>query len=203
MFRNRTEAGQLLAERLRKYGNTDAIVLAIPRGGVPVGLEISKALRIPLDIILAKKIGHPLNEEYAIGSVSLDAVIIEDHPEIDKQYALKKAEELRLKLQQRLKLLRGDKPLPGIENKTVILTDDGIATGNTMLACLQTLRKNNPSRIVVAVPVSPPRSTQKIEDACDEFISLEQPEYFPGVGAFYDDFPQVNDEEVIRALKEN
>lgn len=203
MFTDRKEAGVKLAERLSAYKNTNAIVLAIPRGGVPVGYEIATALGLSLDVVLAKKIGHPGNEEYAIGSVAEDVVHLDEHPEIPQSYIEEKTQQLKEQIQQRLRLFRGNKPQPEIRNRHVILTDDGIATGNTMLACIETLRKKLPAKIIVAVPVSPRRGCEKIRKLCDEFISLEEPDYFPGVGYFYTDFSQTEDAEVIRLLNKS
>lgn len=201
LFEDRTEAGKLLAEKLVAYKDTDSIVLAIPRGGVPVGYEIASGLRLPMDIALAKKIGHPFNPEYAIGSVSPDTMIMDEHADVSEKYILEKTEEIRKLLKERSLMYRENRPEAVIKGKTIILVDDGIATGNTLLAILRMLRKKKPEKIIVAVPVAPMHGCQQIRQEADEFICLLEPDYFPGVGAFYLDFKQVSDEEVIRLMK--
>lgn len=201
MFKNRIEAGKQLAAKLQHYKNTTTIVLAVPRGGVPVGKEIAEALNIPLDIVLSKKIGHPLNPEFAVGAVSLDAYHVDQHPEVTAQYVERKIKEIREDLVLRSKLFRKDKPPPNITGRNVILVDDGIATGNTLLATIRMLRKQNPKKIIVAIPVAPLRGSANVRSEADEYICLEESDYFPGVGAFYVEFPQVSDEEVIMMLR--
>lgn len=202
LFKNRREAGLLLAEKLRRYRGMPAIVLAVPRGGMPVAYEIAKALELPLDIVLSKKIGHPGNPEYAIGAVSPDTVIVDAPSGIDAQYIQTKTAELRQLLQERNTIYRGNRPLPEVQGKILILVDDGIATGHTLLASIRTLRKKRPGKIVVAVPVAPASGWKMIAAEADEFICLLRPEYFPGVGAFYSDFSQVSDEEVVRLFEQ-
>lgn len=203
MFANRTEAGQLLAQLLTKYSGTNSIVLAIPRGGVPVGYEVARALHLPLDIALAKKIGHPGNSEYAIGAVSPDSVVINEELDIPESYIKAEAERLQSALRQRQQLFRGNRPPIDLKNKNVIIVDDGIATGYTLLATIQMLRKQQPAKIIVAVPVAPLGGYSRIEQEADEFICLDTPDYFPGVGAFYKDFEQVEDETVIGLLNKS
>lgn len=200
MFRNRQDAGRLLSEKLEQFRNTNSIVLAIPRGGIPVALEISKALHIPIDVILCKKIGHPQNEEVAIGAVCTQGMIIDNNQQVPKEYIKRKAEEIKNKLKAQLKLFRGNRSFPDVQGKNVILVDDGIATGYTLLATIRMLRTLNPAQIIVAVPVASSRSARKIERECDELICLTETDYFPGVGAFYQDFSQVSDEEAIELL---
>lgn len=201
MFKDRAEAAELLAGKLAAYHNTDSIVLAIPRGGVPIGRIIADALNLPLDIVLSKKIGHPSNPEFAIGSVTMDDVITDDYAGISEEYIQEKTAEIRTQLAQRAKLFRGNKPEPVVSGKNVILVDDGIATGNTLLATIRMLRRKDPKKLIVAVPVAPLSSSRNIAHLADEFICPEQSDYFPGVGAFYKDFRQVSDEEVIELLQ--
>ncbi|MGP8217241.1 MAG: phosphoribosyltransferase [Bacteroidia bacterium] len=201
-FRNREEAGLLLAEKLKEYHGTDSVVLAVPRGGVPVGYEIARELSIPLDIVLSKKIGHPGNKEYAIGSVSLDSVILDKHPEVSKEYIDRQIAHIRADLKKRYALFMGDRIPVNVTGKTVILVDDGIATGNTLLATIDMLRKSNPAKIIVAVPVVPQSNIDIIDHVADEFIYLAAPAHFAGVGSFFEDFRQVDDKEVISMLKE-
>ena len=155
ILQDRKEAGILLSQKLEKYQNSDAIILAVPRGGVPIGYEISKNLRLPLDIILSKKIGHPLNKEYAIGAVSLDSTIIDKHPDIPKEYIEREIKQLRESMKDKYNLYMGYRKPANIKGKTVIVVDDGIATGNTLLASIEMLKKRHPKKIIVAVPVVP------------------------------------------------
>lgn len=199
-FRDRKEAGFLLAEKLIHYRNTNSVILAVPRGGVPIGYEIARKLQLPLDIVLSKKIGHPFNKEFAIGAISLDATIVDEHPDVPNEYIEQEIIRLQKSLKEKYTLYRGHLSPISVEGKTVILVDDGIATGNTLLACIAMLRKKKPSKIVVAVPVLPYETIKIFEKNTDEFIYLMAPEYFRGVGGFYEEFQQVEDEEVIQML---
>jgi len=200
ILKDRKEAGLLLSEKLEKYQDTDTIILAVPRGGVPIGYEIAKNLNLPLDIILSKKIGHPLNKEYAIGAVSLDSTIIDEHPEVSNDYIEAEIKHLRELLQEKYAVYMGNRKPIDVKGKNVIIVDDGIATGNTLLASINMLRKNNPKKIIVAVPVVPADVVAIFQQKTDEFIFLMAPMDFGGVGRFYQDFEQVNDDEVIRML---
>ena len=200
IIQDRKEAGMLLSEKLEKYQGTDAIILAVPRGGVPIGYEISKNLHLPLDIILSKKIGHPLNKEFAIGAVSLDSSFIDEHPEIPSSYIESEIKKLRESLKDKYNLYMGDRKPIDVKGKTVIVVDDGIATGNTLLACIAMLRKSNPQKIVVAVPVVPFNTVKIFQQKADEFVYLIASKDFRGVGGFYENFEQVNDDEAIRML---
>lgn len=200
LLKDRTEAGFLLSEKLKKYQNTNSVILAVPRGGVPVGFVISKTLHLPLDIVLSKKIGHPNNKEFAIGAVSMDSMILDEHPEVPKKYIDHEINRLRQLLQEKYELYNGNRKPIDIENKNVILVDDGIATGNTLLASIAMLRKKNPAKIIVAVPVLPYDTVSIFEKNADEFIYLIASSYFRGVGSLYEEFNQVDDEEVIRML---
>lgn len=201
ILKDRTEAGFLLSEKLKKYQDTNSVILAIPRGGVPVGFVISKILHLPLDIVLAKKIGHPSNKEFAIGAVSMDSMILDEHSDIPKKYIDNEIIRLRQQLDEKYGRYMGDRKPLAIENKNVILVDDGIATGNTLLSCITMLRKKNPSKIIVAVPVLPFDTVPLFEKNADEFIYLTASKYFRGVGSFYEEFNQVEDEEVIQMLR--
>lgn len=200
ILQDRKEAGILLSEKLEKYQNKEAIILAVPRGGVPIGYEIAKNLHLPLDIILSKKIGHPLNKEFAIGAVSLDSMIIDKHPEIPKEYIEREIKTLRESLQDKYTLYMGNRKPSDIEGKIVIIVDDGIATGNTLLVSIEMLRKSKPQKIIVAVPVVPFDTVNIFQQKTDEFVYLIAAKDFRGVGGFYENFEQVNDEEVIRML---
>lgn len=200
MFANRTEAGRLLSEKLLQYKGTNAVVLAIPRGGVPVGYEIAKRLQLPLGILLSKKIGHPTNKEYAVGSVSLDSVMINEHIQLPGDYIANEIVRLRKLLLEKQLLYMGNENFPDVEGKNVIVVDDGIATGSTVLVSIAMLRKKNTGKIIVAVPVVPSDNVALFREKADEFVYLLAPDYFEAVGAFYEVFYQVEDEEVIRLL---
>lgn len=204
MFQNRLDAASKLAEKLSRYKNTDAVVLAIPRGGVTIGKEIADKLNIPLEIILSKKIGHPRNPEFAIGSVSELGMVINDAiMDISMDYIQNEAARLQLQLKEKYKLFMGDRKPTDLKNKIVILVDDGIATGNTILATINMIKKKIPKKLIVAVPVAPPDTARKINKEVDEMICLLTPADFYAVGQFYADFSQVSDEEVIKMLGTN
>jgi putative phosphoribosyl transferase len=200
MLKDRIEAGLLLAEKLKKYQNSNSIILAVPRGGVPIGHEIAKKLHLPLDIVLSKKIGHPYNKEFAIGAVSLDSMIIDEHPGVSNVYIDEEITRLRKLLKEKYELYMGNREPMDLKGKNVILVDDGIATGNTLLASIKMLRKQKPAKIIVAVPVLPYGTVAIFENNTDEFIYLIASKSFRGVGGFYEEFDQVEDEEVVKIL---
>jgi putative phosphoribosyl transferase len=200
ILKDRIEAGLLLSEKLKKYQNSDTIVLAVPRGGVPVGYVIAKSLHLPLDIVLSKKIGHPNNKEFAIGAVSSDSMILDDHPNIPKKYIDDEIIRLRQLIKEKYELYMGNRKPLDIKGKNIILVDDGIATGNTLLASINMLRKKNPAKIIVATPVIPYDNVPVFEKNTDEFVYLIASKYFRGVGGFYEEFNQVEDAEVIELL---
>lgn len=205
MYTNREEAGKLLANKLTNYkDNKEVVIVAIPRGGVPVGYEISNKLNVPLEIVLSKKIGHPFNKEYAIGAVTIENSILSDAAdEVSPVYIYNETEQMRALLKQRHQLYYGDKkPLP-LKDKIVILVDDGIATGNTIISCIQLIQLQKPSKMIVALPVAPNDSLRKIREMTqvNEVICLSAPVNFQSVGQFYEEFDQVNDNEVVALLK--
>ena len=205
MYTNREEAGKLLANKLTNYkDNKEVVIVAIPRGGVPVGYEIFNKLNVPLEIVLSKKIGHPFNKEYAIGAVTIENSILSDAAkEVSPVYIYDETEQVRALLKQRHQLYYGNKkPLP-LKDKIVILVDDGIATGNTIISCIQLLQLQKPSKIVVALPVAPNSALRKIREMpeVNEVICLSAPVNFQAVGQFYEEFDQVNDNEVVVLLK--
>lgn len=197
MFRDRQEAGLLLAGLLKKFKNDDGVVLAVPRGGVPLAYFVARELGFPLEIILTKKIGHPANKEYAIGAASLTDYFVIPHEYVTNDYIEHELAQIRLKLKKMYKRFMGDKEPQSIEGKTVIVVDDGIATGNTLLGTIQVLKKSKPGKIIIAVPVASENAIEKLSREVDEVIAVLVPEEFYGVGAFYEDFSQVSDEEVI------
>ena len=206
MFKNRVDAGRQLAEKLAKYRGQDAVVLALPRGGVVIGREIARALELPLDIAVARKIGHPLSPEYAIGAVDDTGAIILNDAEtesVSQAWLSDEIEREKKEAERRVKAYRGGrKPIP-ISGKTALIVDDGIATGLSMRLVVRSLRAQNPARIVVAVPVASAEAVRGLRKEADEVITLEPPEEFLGaVGAHYIEFEQVEDAEVIRLLSE-
>ena len=201
-FRDRTEAGELLAERLREYERKpDAIILALPRGGVPIGYEIATRLGLPLDVFVVRKLGVPGQRELAMGAIASGGVrvlnedVLRAMPSAAATVAEVTAEESR-EVERRERDYREGRPAPELSERVVILVDDGLATGATMLAAIAALRKQDPAKIVVAVPVCPPETLQEIQRAADETVILFAPDWFRGVGQFYEDFAQVRDEAV-------
>jgi len=201
-FHNREEAGRLLALRLSHYANRrDVIILALPRGGVPVGYEVSHALNTPLDVLVVRKLGVPGHEEMAMGAIATGAVRLLNLPMISAlhitPHSVVEVERRELaELERREKLYRGSRPRLETSGKTVILVDDGIATGSTMQAAIASLRQRQVERIVVATPVAPPSVLEIIRQLADEVVCALTPEDFRGVGQWYDDFSQTSDEEV-------
>lgn len=206
MFKDRFDAARQLVPHVEKYkNNSDAIILAVPRGGLELGSVLAKALHLPLDVILTKKIGYPGNPEYAIGAVSLDHRIITPDfaniPEL-QPYIAQETAKIRILLDKRNTEYRAGKPLLNVNNKIVIVVDDGVATGNTLLATLQLIKQEHPQKIILAIPVGPIASINKLRKEVDEVICLQIPENFMSVGQFYEHFEQVSDEAAIKLLHE-
>ena len=200
MFRDRIEAGLLLAAKLKKYKDDPGVVLAVPRGGVPVAYAVARELGFPIEVILTKKIGHPMNKEYAIGAASLTDYFIVPHDDVSDKYIERELQRVRIRLKEMYQRFMGDKEPENVEGKTVIVIDDGIATGNTLLGTINVLRKSKPGKIVIGVPVASKTAVQKLSKEVDEIVAVIIPDEFYGVGAFYEDFDQVSDEEVIYYL---
>jgi len=207
LFPDRTEAGRLLASRLMKYaGRPDVLVLGLPRGGIPVAFEVARELSVPLDVFLVRKLGVPGREELAMGAIATGGVKIlnEDvvralgisDEVIDEVAAAEQAE-----LERRQRAYRGDRPAPKVRGRTVILIDDGLATGSTMRAAVASLRQQGPARIVVGVPVGAPGTCAELQEEADEVICARMPEPFYAVGFWYRDFSQTTDEEVHDLLE--
>lgn len=199
-YSDRIEAGLILADKLKQYAGKPAVVLAVPRGGVPLGYIIAKELNLPLDLLLTKKIGHPNNSEYAIGAVSLTDRVIIPHEGVSESYIESETKKIREKLRDNYSKFMGDKKPTDIANKIVIVVDDGIATGNTLMSTVNMLRNSKPAKIVVAAPVAPKSAAHKLSRVVDELIIPLIPEEFYGVGGFFEDFTQVSDEEVMGYL---
>lgn len=201
MFANRTEAAELLAKRLRKYAGTNGIVLGIPRGGIPIAHIVAERLHLPLDIVLTKKIGHPFNKEYAIGAVGLADRYVIPHDDVSDEYIERTTDTVRARLREMQALYKNNQPMQNIAGKKVIVVDDGIATGNTLLVTIRMLRKQQPQEIIVAVPVSSEQAYEKLSREADECICLRIPDFFTGVGAYYEDFSEVTDEMVQQIMQ--
>jgi putative phosphoribosyl transferase len=200
MFYDRLEAGYLLAAKLKKYRDDPGIILAVPRGGVPVAYAVAKELGFPVEVILTKKIGHPANKEYAIGAASLTDHFIVPHDNVTDEYIQHELINIRTRLKEMYNKFMGDKEPENLRGKTVILIDDGIATGNTLLGTVNVLRKSGPGRIVIGVPVASRSAFEKLSNEVDEVIAVLVPDTFYGVGGFYEHFEQVTDEEVMYYL---
>jgi len=202
IYRDRVDAGKQLAKRLTDFaGRDDVLVLALPRGGVPVAYQVAKALQVPMDIFLVRKLGVPGHEELAMGAISTGGVqVLNDdivsYLRIPRDVIDAVAAGELKELERREREYRGDRPEPDVRGKTVILIDDGLATGSTMRAAAAALRQQNPTRIIVAVPVSAPQTCDEYRMGVDEIICARTPEPFFGVGMWYEDFSQTTDDEV-------
>jgi predicted phosphoribosyltransferase len=201
MFHDRTHAAFLLAQALKKYHRANAIILAIPRGGVPMGYTIAHQLELPLEVVLVKKIGHPTNPEYAIGSVSSTELILGDTEGISDEYIKSEIKRLRKVMQEKYTLFMNGKTPTDLKGKIAILVDDGLATGNTMLACIDHIRKSKPLKVVVAIPVSSISAHNKVQHKADELVCLFTSADFYAVGQFYENFSEVSDEAVVQWIE--
>jgi putative phosphoribosyl transferase len=206
VFHDRTEAGRQLAAKLMRYADRpDVLVLALPRGGVPIGFEVARALHAPLDIFLVRKLGLPGQEELAMGAIATGGIrVLNDEvvgplrisPALIDAVAAREEEELN----RRAEMYRGDRPPPDVTGKTVILVDDGLATGSTMRAGVAALRRQDPARIIVAVPVGAEETCSAFRDEADEVVCATTPDPFYAVGFWYRDFSQTSDDEVRELL---
>jgi putative phosphoribosyl transferase len=205
-FGDRAEAGRVLAEKLRHYaGRSDVLVLALPRGGVPVAFEVARALDAPLDIFVVRKLGVPGHEEYAMGALAAGGVRVLNGSVIEELHIPPSAvdqviEREQRELERRERLYRGERPPAAIEGRTVILVDDGLATGSSMRAAAGALRSRKPARLVVAVPVAALSTCEQFRAEVDETVCALTPEPFYAVGQWYHDFSQTTDEEVRELL---
>ncbi|HWR57924.1 MAG TPA: phosphoribosyltransferase [Thermodesulfovibrionales bacterium] len=207
LYRDRRDAGERLAARLTGYKDrADVLVLALPRGGVVTGHEVAHALNCPLDVLIVRKIGFPGQPELAIGAlsetgaVSLNKRIIESYG-IDEEYIRSEISRERKEVERRAALYRGDRGIPLLSGKVIILVDDGVATGATIKAAISTLKEENLSRLVAALPVASRKAEREIGQMVDEMVCLSAPDDFMAVGNYYRDFRQVSDDEVIDILR--
>ncbi len=207
VFKNRFDAGRFLAERLLRYAHRpDVLVLALPRGGVPVAYAVAETLGVPMDVFIVRKLGVPGHEELAMGAIASNGVRVLNEdvvaalnipPNVIDQVAQVEQREL----ERREREYRDDRPKPDVHGKTVILVDDGLATGSTMRAAVRALAQQHPARIVVAVPTAPPDVCEELGREVDEVVCAITPEPFYGVGLWYDDFSQTTDEQVRELLR--
>lgn len=206
-FKDRREAGQKLSQKLKVYKAESPIILALPRGGVVVGYEVAKALKAPLSVLVVRKIGSPHNSEFAIGAIAEDNIqvmnesvlnLIEASDEEVKQII----DQEKAELKRRVKLYRGGKPL-SLRDKTVILVDDGLATGMTAQAAIKSVQKLKPKKVIFAVPVCSYQIVEKLREDVDGLVCYSKEQDLTAIGLYYQDFRQVSDEEVIKILKKN
>jgi putative phosphoribosyl transferase len=206
-FRDRREAGRLLAKALADLrGAKDVVVLGIPRGGVVVAHEVAAALDAPLDVYITRKIGAPFNPELAIGAVASDGTLVLDDDLIARigvptDYVQSETERQRREIERRLKAYRGASSALPLKDRTVILVDDGVATGATTMASVRAIQQQQPRQLILAIPVAPADTIHMLEQEADRVVCLHTPEVFWAVGAFYEAFDQTSDEEVVRLLQ--
>ncbi len=204
-FKDRAEAGEKLAQELLKYKDENSIVYAMPRGGVVLGNAVAKKLSAPLDVVIAKKISHQFDPEYAIGAVSEDGHTIfneEEKKQVDQKWLASEIKAKQNEAIDRRKKYFGDKPITPAQDKTAIIVDDGIATGLTMELAISEIKHLNPKKIVAAIPVVPFETAEKLKKEVDELVALDiDKNYLGAVGAYYEFFPQIEDEEVIKIVK--
>lgn len=202
MFKDRAEAGWQLADALKAYaGRPDTIVLGIPRGGVVLAAEAAEALGLPFDVIVVRKVGHPMNPEFAAGAVDpAGGVLVNPAADVSEEVVRTRAEAERREIERRLAAYRMDRPPLELAGKTALIVDDGIATGLTALKAVGYVRDQGAATVVMAAPVMSPDAARALSEVADDVVSLDIPRSFGAVGQFYADFPQVSDAEVVRVL---
>ena len=203
IYKDRNEAATLLAKELVHLRGEDGVVTAIPRGGLPIGFVIARHLGFPLEVVLVKKIGHPVDREYALGSASLESVVVGKYPDVPESYVQEETSRLRKLLKDRDEMYHKDYPAIALTGKTVVLTDDGIATGRTLLAAIDLIRLQRPRKLIVAIPVAPPTIIPTLERLADEVVCLQAPEHCRAVSQFYYNFQQVSDANAVKYLNES
>jgi putative phosphoribosyl transferase len=207
MFRDREDAAHQLAQRLKERKLRNPLVLAIPRGGVVTGAVLARDLRAELDVVLSRKLRAPYQSELAVGAVAEDSMIYvnglaQSVLGLAEDYLIRERNHQLGEIARRKRLFRAIRPAASVAGRTVIVTDDGIATGSTMIAALRTVRAQGPHELIVAVPVAPPERLAEVRRLCDDVVCLLAPEYFQAVGQFYEDFTGVEDDQVVDLLRE-
>jgi putative phosphoribosyl transferase len=206
VFQDRIDAGRQLAQALQPYRTDEMIILALPRGGVPIGAEIAQALHVSLDVLIVRKLGVPGHEELAMGALGPSGLTVFNDEVLQTQRWLSSADIDRVvareteELNRRLRHFRGDRPFPDLQGKTVVIVDDGLATGATAMAAVQTVKTMLPARIILAVPVCAADSAERLRSTVDQLICLHCPDDFNAVGQWYQDFSQTTDAEVVNLL---
>ncbi len=205
-FKDRVEAGQILANKLTKYADQNPLVLALPRGGLPVAFEVAKTLKAPLDVYIVRKLGVPGQEELAMGAIATGGVRVLNQPVVDSLQISEEEIETETRKEQaeltrREELYRAGRPPLDVSKRTVILVDDGIATGSTIKAAIAALKKQDAGRIIVGVPVAPLATVEELKKQVDEVVCVSKPEFFYAISLWYDEFPQITDDEVREFLK--
>jgi len=205
-FKDRVEAGQILANKLTKYADQNPLVLALPRGGLPVAFEVAKTLKAPLDVYIVRKLGVPGQEELAMGAIATGGVRVLNQPVVDSLQISEEEIETETRKEQaeltrREELYRAGRPPLDVSKRTVILVDDGIATGSTIKAAIAALKKQDVGRIIVGVPVAPLATVEELKKQVDEVVCVSTPEFFYAISLWYDEFPQITDDEVREFLK--
>ena len=208
VFKDRYDAGRKLARELRRYKDKNTVVLSLPRGGVPVGFEIAQDLKVPMDVIISRKIGAPSNPEFGIGAIAEKETLILDEPTVELLGIRKTAisaivEKEREELERRVKKYRLGTSLPSLKGKDVILVDDGLATGVTALAAIKAIAKLNPNYVLFAIPVCAYDTTVMLRSSVDNLFCFSSPHDFKAVGLYYQNFDQTTDEEVVKLLKKS
>ncbi|MDO8513491.1 MAG: phosphoribosyltransferase family protein [bacterium] len=206
-FLDRNDAGRKLAAKLKTYYSKPAVIYGLPRGGVVVASEVAQLFHCPLDIVITRKIGHPLNPEYAVGAITEDGFLVGDKAtlaSLDQTWLVEEIEKQREEAKRRRVVYLNGHESVDVKNKIAIIIDDGIATGLTMLAAIHEIKKRNPKKVVVAVPVAPPDVATQINNKVDDLVVATNPEFFLGaIGGYYENFPQVTDDEVVELLSKN
>lgn len=200
MFKNRSDAGIQLSAHLKHFVNDQGVILAIPNGGIPVAYEVAARIDWPVDLVCTRKIGHPNNKEYAIGAASLSDYLVGSHEDITGTYIRNELREIHKQLRGMYHQLMGNKSPDKLDGRTVILVDDGADTGNSLLTSIRTIRKSQPAKIIVAVPVATKCAVQVLSKEADELITLLMPETFHRLEDFYEDFEEVSDDEARSCL---